>query len=106
MARQAEAERERRAKVINADGEFQAAARLAEARGDDVDVPFGIEARPVLDTRLEKPEILELPDELAARARTRAERLEVDLQGAGPLDVSRPGPGAGRRAPLGQHGEM
>ena len=31
IARQAEAERERRAKVINAEGEFQAAARLAEA---------------------------------------------------------------------------
>ena len=31
MARQAEAERTRRAKVINAEGEFQAAARLAEA---------------------------------------------------------------------------
>src|SRR5256712_286494 len=31
MAKQAEAERERRAKVINADGEFQAAAKLSEA---------------------------------------------------------------------------
>jgi regulator of protease activity HflC (stomatin/prohibitin superfamily) len=31
MARQAQAERERRAKVINAEGEFQAAARLGEA---------------------------------------------------------------------------
>jgi regulator of protease activity HflC (stomatin/prohibitin superfamily) len=31
MARQAEAERERRAKVINAEGEYQAAGRLAEA---------------------------------------------------------------------------
>jgi regulator of protease activity HflC (stomatin/prohibitin superfamily) len=31
MAAQAEAERERRAKVIHADGEFQAAAKLAEA---------------------------------------------------------------------------
>ena len=31
MARQAEAERERRAKIINAEGEFQAATRLAEA---------------------------------------------------------------------------
>ena len=31
MSRQAEAERERRAKVIHAEGEFQAAARLAEA---------------------------------------------------------------------------
>ena len=32
MARQAEAERERRAKVINAEGEFQAAARLPTRR--------------------------------------------------------------------------
>ncbi|TFH25024.1 MAG: slipin family protein [Myxococcales bacterium] len=31
MAKQAEAERERRAKVINAEGEFQASTRLAEA---------------------------------------------------------------------------
>ncbi len=31
MARQAEAERERRAKVINAEGEFQAASRLSDA---------------------------------------------------------------------------
>jgi len=31
MARQAEAERDRRAKIINAEGEFQAAARLSEA---------------------------------------------------------------------------
>ena len=31
IARQAEAERERRAKIIHADGEFQAAAKLAEA---------------------------------------------------------------------------
>jgi regulator of protease activity HflC (stomatin/prohibitin superfamily) len=31
MARQAEAERERRAKIINAEGEFQASERLAQA---------------------------------------------------------------------------
>jgi regulator of protease activity HflC (stomatin/prohibitin superfamily) len=31
IARQAEAERERRAKVIHADGEFQAATKLVEA---------------------------------------------------------------------------
>jgi len=40
MARQAEAERDRRAKVINAEGEFQAAARLADAAEI-------IEARPI-----------------------------------------------------------
>jgi regulator of protease activity HflC (stomatin/prohibitin superfamily) len=33
LARQAEAERNRRAKVINAEGEFQAAAKLADAAG-------------------------------------------------------------------------
>jgi regulator of protease activity HflC (stomatin/prohibitin superfamily) len=33
MAKQAEAERERRAKVINAEGEYQAATRLADAAG-------------------------------------------------------------------------
>lgn len=33
IARQAEAERNRRAKVINAEGEFQAAAKLADAAG-------------------------------------------------------------------------
>jgi len=31
MAAQAEAERERRAKIIHADGEFQASSRLSEA---------------------------------------------------------------------------
>jgi regulator of protease activity HflC (stomatin/prohibitin superfamily) len=31
MARQAEAERERRAKIINAEGEFQASERLKDA---------------------------------------------------------------------------
>lgn len=33
MARQAESERERRAKIINAEGEYQAANRLVEAAG-------------------------------------------------------------------------
>ena len=37
MARQAEAERERRAKVIAAEGEFQAAQRLADAARDHRD---------------------------------------------------------------------
>ena len=40
MAKQAEAERERRAKVINAEGEFQAAARLAEAAAIIADHPL------------------------------------------------------------------
>lgn len=45
MARQAEAERERRAKVINAEGEFQAAARLAEAAGIIREHPEALQLR-------------------------------------------------------------
>ncbi|MDP6561233.1 MAG: slipin family protein [Candidatus Binatia bacterium] len=45
MAKQAEAERERRAKVINAEGEFQAATRLAEAAGIISQNPAAIQLR-------------------------------------------------------------
>jgi regulator of protease activity HflC (stomatin/prohibitin superfamily) len=45
MARQAEAERERRAKVINAEGEYQAAARLAEAAGIIAEHPIALQLR-------------------------------------------------------------
>lgn len=45
MAKQAEAERERRAKVINAEGEFQAAAKLAEAASIISDHPVALQLR-------------------------------------------------------------
>jgi regulator of protease activity HflC (stomatin/prohibitin superfamily) len=45
MAKQAEAERERRAKVINADGEFQAATKLAEAAEIIHDHPMALQLR-------------------------------------------------------------
>ena len=45
MAKQAEAERERRAKVINAEGEFQAASRLAEAAVIIQDTPVALQLR-------------------------------------------------------------
>jgi regulator of protease activity HflC (stomatin/prohibitin superfamily) len=45
MAKQAEAERERRAKVINADGEYQAAAKLAEAAEVLTRYPVSIQLR-------------------------------------------------------------
>jgi len=45
MAKQAEAERERRAKVINAEGEFQAAAKLAEAAGIISEHPMALQLR-------------------------------------------------------------
>jgi len=45
MAKQAEAERERRAKVINAEGEYQAANRLAEAAGIIQQYPEALQLR-------------------------------------------------------------
>ena len=45
MARQAEAERERRAKVINAEGEYQASTRLAEASEIMKDHPMALQLR-------------------------------------------------------------
>src|SRR5207237_251379 len=45
MARQAEAERERRAKVIAAEGEFQAAQRLAEASAIMAREPIALQLR-------------------------------------------------------------
>lgn len=45
MARQAEAERERRAKVIHAEGEFQAAQRLSDAAGVLATEPLSIQLR-------------------------------------------------------------
>lgn len=45
MAKQAEAERERRAKIINADGEFQAATKLAQAAEIIRDHPMALQLR-------------------------------------------------------------
>jgi regulator of protease activity HflC (stomatin/prohibitin superfamily) len=45
MARQAEAERERRSKIINADGEFQAAQKLKEAAMMIQDFPVALQLR-------------------------------------------------------------
>ena len=45
MAKQAEAERERRAKVINAEGEYQAATRLADAAGIITEHPEALQLR-------------------------------------------------------------
>ena len=45
MAKQAEAERERRAKIINAEGEFQASTKLAEAAGVIGNYPMALQLR-------------------------------------------------------------
>jgi regulator of protease activity HflC (stomatin/prohibitin superfamily) len=52
MARQAEAERERRAKIINAEGEFQASERLKDAALVIENHPIALQLR-YLQTLLE-----------------------------------------------------
>jgi regulator of protease activity HflC (stomatin/prohibitin superfamily) len=52
MARQAEAERERRAKIINAEGEYQASERLRDAANVMAEAPMALQLR-YLQTLLE-----------------------------------------------------
>ncbi len=64
MARQAEAERERRAKIINAEGEFQASERLAQAAEVIARHPIAYQLRylqTVTDVSAEKNSTLVIP---------------------------------------------
>ena len=79
MSRQAEAERERRARIINADAEYQAAAKLAEAAEVINAAPAGLQLRylqtlreiaggeQIVDDRLPAPD---RPRQAAAGARS------------------------------------
>jgi len=83
IARQAEAERERRAKVIHADGEFQAAAKLAEAAGVLEARPAAIQLRylqTLTEIGAEKNTTVVFPlpmDMISLWMQTLAKRLEV-----------------------------
>ncbi len=64
MSAQAEAERERRARVISADGEFQASTKLAAAAGTMADTPGAMQLRllqTVADVAAEKNSTLVMP---------------------------------------------
>ncbi|MGC3000745.1 slipin family protein [Streptomyces sp. G35A] len=64
MARQAEADRERRARVINADAEFQASKKLAEAAQQMADTPSALQLRllqTIVAVAAEKNSTLVLP---------------------------------------------
>ena len=64
MSRQAEAERERRARVIAADGELQASYKLAEAAATMADTPSALQLRlleTVVEVAAEKNSTLVLP---------------------------------------------
>ena len=87
MAKQAEAERERRAKIINAEGEFQAAAKLAEAAEVLTRFPVAVQLR-----------YLQTMREIASeRNTTTFFPLPIDL--AGLFNAFRAGDAAGAGAP-------
>ncbi|GAA3661046.1 slipin family protein [Nonomuraea antimicrobica] len=94
IARQAEAERERRARVITADGEFQAARRLADASAIMNETPGALQLRllqTVVEVAAEKTSTLVMPVpvellrffERSARSSPAAEATE---QVAGPSE--------------------
>ncbi|WP_395729200.1 slipin family protein [Nakamurella sp.] len=64
MSRQAEAERERRARVISADGELQASEKLSQAAGTMADTPGALQLRlleTIVSVAAEKNSTLVLP---------------------------------------------
>jgi regulator of protease activity HflC (stomatin/prohibitin superfamily) len=89
IARQAEAERERRAKIINAEGEFQAAAKLGEAADVISRNPVTIQLR-YLQT------LLEIGSEQNS---TIVFPLPIDLIGPLMRTVNGNGGGSGRAGP-------
>ncbi|MFJ8622135.1 SPFH domain-containing protein [Kitasatospora sp. NPDC093550] len=88
MARQAEADRERRARIITADGEFQAAAKLAEAATKMAETPAAMQLRllqTVVEVAAEKNStlVLPFPVELLRFFEASAARIADGANGAG-----------------------
>ncbi|MGX2998707.1 slipin family protein [Streptomyces sp. JNUCC 64] len=100
MARQAEADRERRARVINADAELQASRKLAEAAGVMSEQPAALQLRllqTVVAVAAEKNSTLVLPFPVELlRFLERAQRDDVPPPPPGPPGIPAPD---GRTAP-------
>ncbi|MGY0070614.1 slipin family protein [Streptomyces sp. QTS137] len=102
MARQAEADRERRARVINADAELQASRKLAEAAQQMADTPSALQLRllqTIVAVAAEKNSTLVLPFPVELlrfleRAAQNPVRREHALEEPGP-SAGRPGNGDG-----------
>ncbi|MGW6687991.1 slipin family protein [Streptomyces sp. NPDC054961] len=104
MARQAEADRERRARVINADAELQASHKLAEAAAVMSDQPAALQLRllqTVVAVAAEKNSTLVLPFPVEllrflerAAPPPQAGPAEAGAGAAGPAEAPGPDPGA------------
>lgn len=89
MARQAEADRERRARIINADAELQASRKLAEAAKEMADTPSALQLRllqTVVAVAAEKNSTLVLPFPVELL------RFLERSQAGPPPDLARPRP--------------
>ena len=96
MSRQAEAERERRARVITADGELQASEKLAQAAEVMAEHPAALQLRlleTVVEVAAEKNSTLVLPSRSNCSASSSGRpRLEAPLRTAGPPRDDAPPP--------------
>ncbi|MEU9133508.1 SPFH domain-containing protein [Kitasatospora sp. NPDC048540] len=96
MSRQAEAERERRARIITADGEFQASARLSEAAAIMSATPAALQLRllqTVVEVAAEKNStlVLPFPVELLRFLESSTERAQAQTpKPAGPPQAPEP----------------
>ncbi|MGW1977824.1 slipin family protein [Streptomyces sp. NPDC001889] len=100
MARQAEADRERRARVINADAELQASKKLAEAAGVMSKEPAALQLRllqTVVAVAAEKNSTLVLPFPVELlRFLERAQQQPQQAQGGSPAQAVEQEPGRER----------
>ncbi|MFF9348519.1 slipin family protein [Streptomyces sp. NPDC014734] len=105
MARQAEADRERRARVINADAELQASKKLAEAAGEMSSQPAALQLRllqTVVAVAAEKNSTLVLPFPVELLRFLERAQQTAPSEAAQPQQAIRPpqpGAGAPRTAP-------
>lgn len=91
MSRQAEAERERRARIITADGEFQAAQKLADASSIMAETPGALQLRllqTVVEVAAEKNSTLVMP--FPVEMLRFFERMAVAAQAEPPPSTARP----------------
>jgi regulator of protease activity HflC (stomatin/prohibitin superfamily) len=95
MSRQAEAERERRARVITADGELQASEKLAQAAEVMADHPAALQLRllqTVVEVAAERNSTLVLPFPVELLRFLERMTPAEPAQGAGPVDLPTPPP--------------
>ncbi|MEU3827421.1 slipin family protein [Streptomyces sp. NPDC029080] len=102
MARQAEADRERRARIINADAELQASKKLAEAAQQMADTPTALQLRllqTVMAVAAEKNStlVLPIPVELLHFLERGAQQPAPDGEARPPADRRSLDTGTGRR---------